>query len=649
MLSSGNTVSYLGVPDDPFAPKKNIQQNDIYAGVPDDPFLDGVAQRQTQPDIGLFEKLGQVLGLPKESIVSFAKKAEPSIIGPFATPETTPENVAQAQGFLAEAPVKIKTSLGYDTPSENSVGRFLQNAGKDVVDLVVGFPAQVASGVIGFPQERKKAIETPKEYFQEAGKQTWEMLKAPFSPSEYTPEKWMESPLGRVNLLLQAVGLATGAGRLAARALPKRTSAPNYARDLAAIREQEFNEFVVNQPKKEPLLALPPPQEKPSVREFVPNQPPSAYSTARPEPFDILRKVLGEKTVESNTERPVSAKQTLVPDESFSSRLPFLPERLQPLREAQSVEQALNVPSSLRPTEKTGFTTKINEVSTKEIPYPERFSASPVADKTIGVGKVPDDPFANRKVPFTKKGEQAVTAQGKIQEGSPEQPAQTFQQIRSAEANDGNVPFTTQKIQEVPKEPTNIPENNVTRETPEQTEFKSRVYDRLKEDHPELTDDATYSKINLQDQADKSVTLMNEDPNKAYKIAMGAETSPDVTSTSVNIAMAEKALVEGNHKLYEQLVRKRSLDQTRRGQEIVSEKASVTDNSPTRYVKELIKTRAENISDKFLSLGKLKKETKAEKVTRVIDQEVKRAEKQISSKRMGLKEAQAFIDRLACK
>ncbi len=178
----------------------------------------------------------------------------------------------------------------------------------------------------------------------------------------------------------------------------------------------------------------------------------------------------------------------------------------------------------------------------------------------------------------------------------------------------------------------------------------SRVFARLKADNPELKGDTSYEAINLKEDAEKAVSLVEKDKDKAYRIAMGAEESKGTTSTSVNIALAEKALDEGKHVLYAQLVKKRSLDQTRRGQEIVAEKGSVTDNSTARYVKELISARLEKLGKEYLSdvnLG-LKKASNKMRATAKIDKEVKQAMTKLDSKEMDLKSAQALIDSLAC-
>mgnify|MGYP001573432401 CR=1 FL=1 len=187
--------------------------------------------------------------------------------------------------------------------------------------------------------------------------------------------------------------------------------------------------------------------------------------------------------------------------------------------------------------------------------------------------------------------------------------------------------------------------------TPEAKKLQSRVFERLKEETPTLEGDLSYEAIKLKEDAQRAVELVANDKQKAYRIAMGAEKSSDVTSTAVNIAMAEKALADGNNGLYARLVKTRSLEQTRRGQEIVAEKGSVTDNSTSRYVKELISERLKNVGKKYLTGLKdiFKKTTDKSRATEVIDREVKKAQAKIKGKELDISEAQKLIDSLICK
>jgi hypothetical protein len=183
------------------------------------------------------------------------------------------------------------------------------------------------------------------------------------------------------------------------------------------------------------------------------------------------------------------------------------------------------------------------------------------------------------------------------------------------------------------------------------TTGNSRVYERLQAEHPELDGKVQYTPIRLQEEADKAAKLIETDKQKAYRVAMGIESSDEITSTATNIAMAEKALADGNDKLYAQLTKNRSLAQTRRGQEIVSEKGSVTDNSTSRYVKELIATRLDKLGKNYLqgvevgnkTLGKGKSKGIA-----AIDREVAKAQKKLTARTIDIHDAQSILDKITC-
>jgi len=178
--------------------------------------------------------------------------------------------------------------------------------------------------------------------------------------------------------------------------------------------------------------------------------------------------------------------------------------------------------------------------------------------------------------------------------------------------------------------------------------FQSRVFQRLKADHPQLEGELTYDPIKLKEQAKKAVDLIAKDKQKAFDVAMGKEPSKEVTSTAVNIAMSEKALDEGNHELYAKLIKTRSLEQTRRGQELVSEKGSLDDNSTSRYVKELISTRLENVGKKYLSGLKEGAISNKEHAMKVVSRKAEVLEKKILNKKLDVRTALTLLDELAC-
>jgi hypothetical protein len=186
-------------------------------------------------------------------------------------------------------------------------------------------------------------------------------------------------------------------------------------------------------------------------------------------------------------------------------------------------------------------------------------------------------------------------------------------------------------------------------ETTSTEQLTSRVFERIQAEHPQVEGELGYDPIKLKADAQKAVDLIATDKQKAYDIAMGKETSPDITSTAVNIAMSEKALGEGNIDLYSRLVRNRSLEQTRRGQEIVAERGSITDNSTSKYVKELIAARLEALGKKYLSgLKEIVKKTDKGKATDIINKEVAKVEEKIRTKKLDVKSALDLLELLTC-
>ncbi len=187
-------------------------------------------------------------------------------------------------------------------------------------------------------------------------------------------------------------------------------------------------------------------------------------------------------------------------------------------------------------------------------------------------------------------------------------------------------------------------------ETESIKQLKSSVFERMKAENPQLEGKLGYDPIKLEKDIGRAVDLIATDKQKAFNVAMGAETLPNITSTAVNIAMSEKALAEGNIDLYSRLIKNRSLEQTRRGQEIVSERGSITDNSTSKYVKELIASRLESLGRKYLGdlENVVKKTTDKGKAIKVIDREVAKVEKQIKLKKLDVKTALSLLEKLTC-
>ena len=181
--------------------------------------------------------------------------------------------------------------------------------------------------------------------------------------------------------------------------------------------------------------------------------------------------------------------------------------------------------------------------------------------------------------------------------------------------------------------------------------FTSRVFERMKAENPEvLTGDLQVNRVKLQEDAQRATDLIEKNKQEAFDIAMGKKTSADVLSTSVNIALTEKALADGNNALAARLIKNRSLEQTRRGQELVAERGSIADNSTSRYVKELLASRLEALGKDYLTDIKetVTRKSDKTKATRVIDDKVRELESKIKSKKLDARTALDLLDKLTC-
>jgi hypothetical protein len=185
-------------------------------------------------------------------------------------------------------------------------------------------------------------------------------------------------------------------------------------------------------------------------------------------------------------------------------------------------------------------------------------------------------------------------------------------------------------------------------ETPT-TKFTSRVFERLQAERPEvLTGDLLVDRRKINKELSEAADLFIKDKQKLYDIAMNKDSVEGISSTIANITIAEKALDEGNLDLYGKLTRARSIDLTRKGFDIAAERASVSDNSTARYVKELISTRLDSVGRKYLSGLTDKKTSVKEHATNIIDKKVVKLEETIKNKKLNVKTALELLEELTC-
>ena len=180
----------------------------------------------------------------------------------------------------------------------------------------------------------------------------------------------------------------------------------------------------------------------------------------------------------------------------------------------------------------------------------------------------------------------------------------------------------------------------------------SKAYQRVKDRLTSVTEnEPSYNKMNIENDTKKAIELVNNDENQALRIANGIDEPPvGQTETAISIAMADKAAERGDHALQAQLESSRSLRQTRRGQEIVSERGRFDDNSPHTYINQVIQGRMEKASKNVTSVESGLEKSSSKRVVKEIDskvQEIKQLlkDKQITDNESALKE----IDNLTCK
>lgn len=177
----------------------------------------------------------------------------------------------------------------------------------------------------------------------------------------------------------------------------------------------------------------------------------------------------------------------------------------------------------------------------------------------------------------------------------------------------------------------------------------SRVVDRLSEES-QLS--VNYNRVDLKADAEKAVKLITEDPNRATRVALGLEKPPEgQTETAISIALADKAFRDGNMELASQLEASRSLRQTRRGQEIVSERGRFTDNSPYYYMRELMDRRLKTLGTSVKGAIKEvagKANSVKESAVKKIDEKAQQLKAKLKKDQRKIKAAQDIIDSLRC-
>lgn len=161
-----------------------------------------------------------------------------------------------------------------------------------------------------------------------------------------------------------------------------------------------------------------------------------------------------------------------------------------------------------------------------------------------------------------------------------------------------------------------------------------------------------YNEMNLEENAQRATDFIVSNPKEAIAVSLGLINPPQgVTANAIGLGTMLKARDEKNFNLYRDIATSVTLRSTRLGQEIVSLRGQMNDNSPENFVKRAINARMKNISKSLLKdveiAGRSLSDTKKE-VTKKIDEETVKLKKKLSKDKIKIQKAQDIIDALRC-
>lgn len=171
---------------------------------------------------------------------------------------------------------------------------------------------------------------------------------------------------------------------------------------------------------------------------------------------------------------------------------------------------------------------------------------------------------------------------------------------------------------------------------------ESRVFQKVnKLLKGELGDNPKYNQLRIEDDAKAAVGLVENDYEKALSIARGESDAPaNMSRSNIAAAVAEKAIQDKDLGLAAEITTKRSLELTRAGQEIVTERGRVDENAATTFVKQVIKRRLKKASQRSKSNDK--------DLLKSVKERAKKEQKEVDKKAAKIANAQKIIDSLKC-
>ncbi len=180
---------------------------------------------------------------------------------------------------------------------------------------------------------------------------------------------------------------------------------------------------------------------------------------------------------------------------------------------------------------------------------------------------------------------------------------------------------------------------------------KSKAFARVQERLGEYADlDSSYNKLNLAKDTANALEFIRQNPKDARKIALGMMSAPEgITETAISIALAEQAGFEKDYELQAQLERSRSLRQTRRGQEIVSERGRFNENSAHHFMSQVIAARYDILGKKFIYRAKNGKiESRSQVAQAKLAEGTESVKRTVKRKLSPVELAQSVIEQLTC-
>lgn len=188
-----------------------------------------------------------------------------------------------------------------------------------------------------------------------------------------------------------------------------------------------------------------------------------------------------------------------------------------------------------------------------------------------------------------------------------------------------------------------------------ESRFQERIKEQLLDTDParyELDEKSgKYNKLNLEKDAKKAVSYLEQNPEEAVAVSLGLKEAPEgQTANAIGIVTALKAKDEKNYKLYADIINSVSLRSTKLGQEIVSLRGHFNNESPENYARRIIDAKMNRLAPTLVSMVEKagRKWTNKEVITREIDKKTKALKEKIKKEQKKISLAQDIIDSLRC-